>query len=109
MLTLLTTLACVLYLAPLIVLVLALRRRHWTSIDLASAIAVVFASDFLGTFLLTRLFQVDTAAFVRTGLYVPVVGGRAAVAALAPSGKPAAGHAVPASRGAICSRSARRA
>jgi hypothetical protein len=73
MLTLFSVLACALYLLPLVALLALVWRRRWSPIDLAVAMATVFALDFLGTFVLTYLVRVEVAAFVRLGLVLAAI------------------------------------
>jgi hypothetical protein len=70
----LSVLACVLYLVPLVALVAVVRDDGDDALDLACSIGLVFAADFLGTFLLTYVFRVETAAFVRTAVLSAAVG-----------------------------------
>ncbi len=65
-----TVLACALYAAPVIGLLVVLRREHDGPLALACAIPTLFAADFLGTFALCYVFRVEQAAFVRTGALV---------------------------------------
>jgi hypothetical protein len=74
MLTLASILACALYLVPLVVLLTLVRRRSWSAVQLASALAALFAADFLATFALTYLVRVETAAFARLGLMAAAIG-----------------------------------
>jgi hypothetical protein len=73
MLASLSLLACALYLVPLAALVALARSDAEDALDLACAVGVAFCADLLVTLLLTRLFRVETAAFVRTALLLALV------------------------------------
>src|SRR5437870_1949616 len=75
MLTAFTVLACVLYLAPLATVVALQRHDRNDALDLACAMGVAFAGDFLGTFALTYFFRVERAIVVRTALLACLVAG----------------------------------
>ena len=66
MLAWMTLLACAFYLAPLVALVVLLRRPDQGVLALAFTIPVVFAADMLAMFGLCWLFRVEQVAFIRT-------------------------------------------
>jgi hypothetical protein len=66
MLAWMTLLACALYLAPLVALVVLLRRAEHGVIALAFTIPVAVATDLLVMFALCWLFRVEQVAFIRT-------------------------------------------
>ena len=82
MLAWMTLLACASYLAPLVALVVLLRRAEHGVIALAFTIPVVVATDLLVMFALCWLFRVEQVAFIRTAalaaLALGIVAARAA-------------------------------
>jgi hypothetical protein len=69
-----TVVSCVLYAAPVMAMIVVLRREQDGPLALACAIPMVFAADFLATFALCYVFRVEQAAFVRTGILVVLTG-----------------------------------
>jgi hypothetical protein len=69
-----TVLSCALYAAPVVAMLVVLRREQDGPLALACAIPMMFAIDFLGTFALCYVFRVEQAAFVRTGILVALAG-----------------------------------
>ena len=81
MLAWMTLLACALYLAPLVALVVLLRRTEHGPIALAFTIPVAVATDLLAMFALCWLFRVEQVAFVRTAALAALAIGIVAVRA----------------------------
>jgi len=72
-LTVLSLLACSLYLVPLLALVALLRKPQASAFDLASKLGCWFALDLLVTFALMRLMRLEQAVFLRTALLIGTV------------------------------------
>jgi len=67
-LTALSVLACGLYLAPLLTLLVLLPSPHAGALDLACKLGCGFALDLLATFLLMRVMRLEQAVLLRTAL-----------------------------------------
>ncbi|HKO49898.1 MAG TPA: hypothetical protein VJV79_19340 [Polyangiaceae bacterium] len=69
-LTVLTLVACSLYLLPLLALIALLRKPQASALALASNLGCWFALDLLATFWLMRIMRLEQAVFLRTALLI---------------------------------------